>query len=140
MLFGPLHSAALDMNELAIYLVCRSSHRLNQDISHSSAHEQAPSEVGSNLRRVFALPLDDDVKEMLDTLQKSDEPRFSDPTQHAFEPTACLWDWLFASRMLGKYGTRQAQDIAERSPLVRAVSSWRSKVAVARANKRRKLE
>lgn len=71
---------------------------------------------------------------MLNEAQNPDNLRFSNSDQ-PMEPLACLWDWVFGSRLLARCGSQDAKIISKESPLVNAVSEWRDKVADAKKSR-----
>ena len=52
------------------------------------------------------------------------------------QPRKSLWDWQFGSRMLARYGTVQARELGEQSPMVKAVLQWRENQKQYKAKRR----
>lgn len=44
------------------------------------------------------------------------------------EPPLLVWNWLFGSRMLARFGSEEAKSMASESPVIRAIDAWRKKL------------
>lgn len=123
---------------MTFYLVSLTlAHR--KSLGHTdSCGEQVPRDSRDVTRTVHALPLDRECEVHLRCrVYPVDGGSFIPVLGKGFEVDLdtndevieAVWGWVFGSRMMTSFGSSQAKELAERSPLIKGVLLWREKLA-----------